>query len=167
MTGHHQQPADDQVAFLDEEGDRAISPVTLDLWRVCLIAQKQFGCAEIIFEYSGPSYPQQSDEYIDFFVPRHHSRSDEIVAFLIAELEPIRRSLVERSRSVEGWRPATYASVRKYSGIAGALAFDTAFRAALENVTEGDVAVEGVRSAVKEAEAAGAEAARAIHTRKN
>jgi hypothetical protein len=164
MTAQHDEQSMDtgKTSFEDEDGDQCVSRINVEFWRLCLLAQKQFDCSEIIFTYSDASYPMQTDAFIDFYVPRYHSRADEIVAFLLGELEPIRQSLDEFHPSMEGWRPVTYASIYKYSGITGALAHDEASRAVL--LATADVPV---GRTFKDAMTAGQEAAQATRHRRN
>jgi hypothetical protein len=119
------------VLCVEEDGDASISRVHLNLWNICLSVQRKFG-AEVIFTYSSVSYPAQMDPYICFYVPRDHAQVAEIEAELREALEPVRQHLDEFSHESGGWRPTVNAWIYRYSGIAGAVAFDDASRRAMQ-----------------------------------
>jgi len=58
----------------DKDGDQLWSSVMIELWSVCLGAQRTFN-AEVIFQHRRVNYVSKCDELIWFFVPRGHPRA--------------------------------------------------------------------------------------------
>jgi hypothetical protein len=114
----------------DKDGDHPWSSVMIELWSICLNAQRTFN-AEVIFQHRRVNYVSKRDELIWFFVPRDHPRAGEVEAYLQAALEPIRRFLVVDLTPENGWQPTVDVSIYRYSGVDGAMAFDMAAQATM------------------------------------
>ncbi len=110
-----------------EDGDHYWSSVQLELWSICLSAQRTFN-AEVIFQHKRVNYLSKCDELIWFFVPRDHPRAGEVEAYLKDALEPVRRFLVVDLSPEKGWQPKVDVSIFRYSGVDGATAFEAAAR---------------------------------------
>jgi hypothetical protein len=120
--------ANEEPSFcVDGDGDAALSQLQLELWSICLTAQRKFN-AEVIFHHSRVNYFSKSDEVIWFFVPRHHPRAAEVEAYLNDALQPVRQFLLVDLSPEDGWRPKVHVSIYRYSGVDGALAFDAVAR---------------------------------------
>ena len=110
-----------QIRCATEDGDARLSLVKLRNWQVCFSAQRTFD-AEVIFNHWAPDYSTKKDEFIDYFVPRHHPRDAALEAYLVEALgRVLREEYAAPKPELNGWRPSVYVSLYRYSGTAGAL----------------------------------------------
>src|SRR5262249_17879338 len=110
-----------QIRCATEDGDACLSPVKLRFWDISFSAGRTFD-AEVIFNHWPPNYETKKNEFIDFFVPRHHPRVAAIEAYLAEALgRVLREEYAAPKPELDGWRPGVSVSVYRYSGVAGAL----------------------------------------------
>jgi len=96
-----------------ENGDNHLSVQDRQLWALIYSTMERYVCLTI-FRKRGPFTPLYQDCNIDFFVPRHHPRAEEVKAYLEHEVKSL--MFVERQRD-DDWFPNTYCRVMLYSGL--------------------------------------------------